>query len=615
MPGAPSKLETNAGVPSPRKAPGRLRSLALAAAVCLYLLIVVGAIVRVTGSGLGCPDWPLCYGRLLPPLRTDALLEYSHRWTAALASLLVVAMAVQAGRKARQTPWIWVPALLAVVALAFQVSLGAVTVLLETPPPIVAIHMALALIILGLQWVVVVSASAPQAGDRPVRLTLRQPLAAQASATLVVVFILLVSGTVVRGSGASMACAGFPLCDGVLWPGHPLGRVQMLHRGLALVAGLTVWWLAARMWRTRSIGPAARASVSLASVLIVAQAWIGARSVLEGIPPVLTGLHVATAAALWSALVISTSLTARVPGESLEESPEPQASASLAGSMGAYFLLTKPAILLLLLFTTLAGMVVGRGSWPPWSIVVGTMVGGALAAAGASALNQYTDRRTDVLMARTRGRPIPAGLVRPDRALAFGLVLCATGFYVLALGVNWAAAVLALIGMVYYVALYGLVLKRATPQNIVVGGGAGAMPLLVGWAAGTGGLSMQAFLLFFLVFFWTPAHFWALALVRQADYRKAGIPMLPVVAGEPSTRAQIALYSAQVVIITILIGAIAREGWFYFGSAVALGLLLLLHAWRLWKDGSTKRAWRMYRFSSLYLALFFGAIMLNALWR
>jgi protoheme IX farnesyltransferase len=278
-------------------------------------------------------------------------------------------------------------------------------------------------------------------------------------------------------------------------------------------------------------------------------------------------------------------------------------------------MLTKPAILLLLLFSTLAGMVVGGGGWPAGPVLLWTLLGGALTAGGASALNQFTDRRTDALMARTRRRPIPAGAIRPGQALGFGLGLSAGGVALLASQVNTLSAALALAGVLYYVVLYGLVLKKTTPQNIVVGGGAGAIPILVGWAAVSGTVTMAGFLLFALVFFWTPAHFWALALVRKSDYQRAGIPMLPVVVGDPDTRTQILLYAVQVVTLTLLIGAVTREGWLYFGGAISLGMLLLFHALLLWRHGSPQRAWRMYRYSSLYLALYLATLMASTLTR
>ncbi|HSB88802.1 MAG TPA: heme o synthase, partial [Anaerolineales bacterium] len=429
-------------------------------------------------------------------------------------------------------------------------------------------------------------------------------------------FALLLSGAIVRASGASAACGGFPLCDGQLWPRHPLGQIHMLHRALALTVAIVLIAFSVRIARAANAGRGVRIASAAAAALALVQAWIGAQGVLHGFPPLLAGLHVATASAVWSATVIAAVLIARTPqGLASSDQPRPDASDSSRPRWLGWLMLTKPAILLLLLFTTLAGMVVGGGRWPDGPMLAWTMLGGALTAGGASALNQYTDRGSDALMARTRRRPIPSGQVRPREALLFGMGLAAGGVVLLATRVNLLSAGLAAAGAVYYVVLYGLALKRTTPQNIVIGGGAGAIPVLVGWAAVTGRVSMAGFLLFLLVFFWTPAHFWALALVRQADYRRAGIPMLPVVVGEPDTRTQILLYAVQVVTLTLMIGAVTREGWFYFASTLALGVLLLGHALLLWRRGSAQRAWRMYRYSSLYLALYFAFLMVSTLTR
>lgn len=584
-----------------------LQAASLAAAVSVFALIVLGGVVRVTGSGLGCPDWPLCYGRLIPPPRLDAWLEYSHRLAASLASLFIGLTALLALRQARRAPALAGIALVAVLLLALQIALGALTVLLETPREVVAVHLGLALLIQALLIVVAVGAHA----STPAHLAVDTPLARRGLATALTVFLLLVSGALMRGSGASLSCAGWPLCDGSLWPAHVLGQVHMLHRAVALIAGLMVIVLVWGIAREPSSGAGARAAAALAALLLPVQAVLGAWNVLAGLPPLVNGLHVATAAAVWGALVTAVALLARRPAPArLDAAPQVPGR---RGRLRDYLALTKPAILALLLLTTLAGMIVGAGGWPAAPLVLWTLLGGALCAGGASALNQYTDRDTDGRMVRTLRRPLPAGRLDPGAALTFGLGACVAGFYILALAVNLLSALLALAGALYYVVLYGLVLKRTTPQNIVVGGGAGAIPPLVGWAAATGTLDMQSFLLFALVFFWTPAHFWALALVRRLDYARAGIPMLPVVAGERETRGQILLYTVQVVVVTLLIGALAREGLLYFGLVAALGAWLLTHAWRLWRLGTARLAWRMYRFSSMYLALVLAALVLDTL--
>ena len=283
------------------------------------------------------------------------------------------------------------------------------------------------------------------------------------------------------------------------------------------------------------------------------------------------------------------------------------------GSWRDYLMLTKPVVVLLLLVTTLSAMIIAAGSMPPASAMLLTAVGGAFSAGGASALNQYIDRERDGKMSRTQKRPIPGGRMKGPRAVAFGLLLCTAGFNILALGVNLLSAGMALVGMIYYVFFYSIILKPTTAQNIVVGGGAGAIPPLVGWAAATNSLSMPAFFLFALIFFWTPPHFWALALLKNRDYERAGVPMFPVVYGERETRIHILLYAIQLVALTLLLPLAALGRSVYLVSAVALGLGFLVHAWRLWKHGTNKLAYKMYRYSSTYLALIFAALVVDTL--
>jgi len=278
-----------------------------------------------------------------------------------------------------------------------------------------------------------------------------------------------------------------------------------------------------------------------------------------------------------------------------------------------YVALGKPLIVLLLLATTWAGMVVGAGELPEPSLVFWTLLGGGLTAAGASALNQYIDRDLDAQMQRTRRRPLPDGRLEPKNAAVFGILLCLLGVMILAAAVNLLSAFLAALGAVYYVGAYSLLLKKATPQNIVIGGGAGAIPPLVGWAAATGSLVMPALFLFAIVFFWTPPHFWALALTRRQDYARTDVPMFPVVYGDPAARWAIFLYSLQLVALTLLLPGIGMVSSVYLLAAVALGAVFILRAWGLLRSGGTRRAWALYRYSSIYLVLIFGAMVLDTL--
>jgi protoheme IX farnesyltransferase len=275
--------------------------------------------------------------------------------------------------------------------------------------------------------------------------------------------------------------------------------------------------------------------------------------------------------------------------------------------------LTKPVVVLLLLATTITALIAGRGDWPPLNLALWTLLGGALAAGGSSALNQYIDRDLDKNMQRTENRPLAAGRMFPAEGLAFALALCLLSYYVLASFVNLVAALLSLAGIIYYVIVYSIWLKKATVQNIVIGGGAGAIPPMVGWAAATGRIDLVSILLFALVFFWTPPHFWALAIVRRQDYARAGVPMLPVVRGEAEARRQIWIYTLELVAVSLLLPLFKLSGTIYMVSAILLGLWLIWGAWRVWKEEGNKVAWQMYRWTSIYLLFLFIAFMVDAM--
>jgi heme o synthase len=278
-----------------------------------------------------------------------------------------------------------------------------------------------------------------------------------------------------------------------------------------------------------------------------------------------------------------------------------------------YVTLTKPRIMSLLLLTGAAGMFVGARGLPPVGTLAVTLAGLALACGGASALNHVLDRDVDRLMRRTGHRPVAEDRVAPARALEFGLALSAFSFVLLASLVNVLTAVLALVGNLFYVLVYTRWLKRSTPQNIVIGGAAGAVPPLVGWAAATGDLTVAALFLFLIVFFWTPPHFWALALVIKRDYEAARIPMLPVVRGDRETARQIVWYSIVLVGVTLLPFAWRTAGVLYLATALLLGALFLRLAWRLRLETTPGRAGALFRFSLLYLALLFVALALDPL--
>ncbi|MEX2584575.1 MAG: heme o synthase [Gemmatimonadota bacterium] len=288
--------------------------------------------------------------------------------------------------------------------------------------------------------------------------------------------------------------------------------------------------------------------------------------------------------------------------------------AFLSQRLRDYVTLTKPRIISLLLVTTLAPMVLAAGGWPGAGIVMLTMLGGYLMAGGANAINMFLDRDIDGIMGRTRFRPIPSGRMTPRHGLAFGISLATASFLLFALTINLLSALLALAGLLYYVFVYTRWLKRTSPQNIVIGGAAGAFPPLVGWAAASGSLSLTAMYLFLIVFFWTPPHFWALALVKQKDYGRVGVPMAPNVWGERHTMRQMILYTAILLPLTLVPVTLGELGAVYGASAFVLGVWFLYGVMKVVRATDfTAPAWSLYRTSLLYLALLFAAVFVDGL--
>jgi heme o synthase len=361
------------------------------------------------------------------------------------------------------------------------------------------------------------------------------------------------------------------------------------HATLALLGGVV---LAARLAHPDRLRLLAAAVIAF---VLFALAGVAA---LAGAPG---GVHLGLGAIALAAAAISAAIAFR-GGLSVPRAP-----------WRDYLTLTKPRIMVLLLLTGAGGMVVGAGGMPSVSLAAAALGGLALACGGASALNHVLDRDIDTRMHRTAQRPVAAGRVAPENALEFGLALSALSFVVLASLVNIVAALLALAGNLFYVLVYTRWLKRSTPQNIVIGGAAGAVPPLVGWAAATGNLAIPALFLFLIVFLWTPPHFWALALLIKRDYAAAGIPMLPVVRGEAETARSIVRYSLLLVAVTVLPVVWRTLGVVYLSTALALGVVFIGLAVALQRQTTPPRARRLFSFSLAYLALLFVAMALDPL--
>src|SRR6266850_669592 len=574
----------------------RYRALVYVTLVLSFLVVVWGGIVRVTGSGLGCPDWPLCHGQFLPGLDTATRIEWFHRFIAIAGGLSLATLGLVTIARHRADHRVLALVVAAGVLYIFQAVLGGVVVLLELPDTWVTAHLANAEILLAVLTVLAVEIHSPLITSRAA------PWTSLVLAAAVGIFVLLLTGAYVRGADASTACTTWPLCDDGAFPTFGAPAVHMAHRWVAGVVGVVLLAACWQAWRHRRDAPGLGALAVLTAVTFAAQLAVGAANPLSGFSPWALGAHPALASLVWCLTVALTAVAWRPVLPSRE----------LVSDMVA---LTKPAIMSLLLLTAIGAMFLAARGVPPFSLLAATIVGGAAASGGASALNHYFDRDIDELMRRTRRRPLPSHRVPVEWAVGLGIVLNIIAFAVLALFANILAAALAIAGTLFYILVYTLWLKRSTVQNIVIGGAAGAIPPLVGWAAVTGSLDLSAWLLFAIIFFWTPAHFWALALLISDDYKRAGIPMLPVVRGEKATTWGIFTYALSLIPLSLLLFLGGGLGPVYLVAAVGLGLVFVGWSVRLIRAAAARRraiARGLYVYSLLYLALLFVAIMVDS---
>jgi protoheme IX farnesyltransferase len=614
----------------------KLAALTLATALGL---VTIGVIVRATDSGLGCPDWPLCHGQLIPALDdTKAWIEWVHRTVAVIIGFEILGLALLAVLDHRDRRSILWPSFAAVGLVGFQAWLGRETVRLGNSGESVTAHLAAALALVGLLVFLTVRAGYPaRIGGRGAS----QRFTLLAAFTTAATFALLLFGSHVTATASALVFPDWPLMNGSLLPAlTDVTAAHVLHRWVAAVVGAIVVALAVVAWRTQRDHPTLVRLAVGSAVLFAIQVAIGGAQVMTRLAEWTQTLHLALGAVIWAmlaGLTVTSYYTARVSapatatgaGEAAGAGGDgPAGSRTTGDTLRAYIALTKPRIIELLLVTTVPAMVLATRDlpgatagvdWPDWiALVFWTMIGGTLAAGSANAINCYLDRDIDLLMTRTRRRPLPAHQVDPERAVLFGLALGVLSFLVMVWFVNLTAAFLTLLAIGFYVVVYTILLKRSTPQNIVIGGAAGALPPVIGWAAVTGNVGLPAILLFALVFYWTPPHFWALSLRIRKDYAAAGVPMLPVVKGIPETTRQIGLYTILMVAISLVLWAVARMGAIYLGAAVVLGAIFLWQAYGLWRRGaseeaSTAGAIRLYKYSISYLSLLFLAIAVDAL--
>ncbi len=630
----------------------RFQKLSLTAVVATFVMVVIGAAVRGTGSGLGCPDWPLCNGQIVPALGdTRAWIEWIHRGWAVFVGLLALAIAVIAIRSYRHRRSIVVASVGALVLTAFQAYLGKITVETSNSGESVTAHLAAAMLLLGTFTFIAVRARYPE--SLPRRGT-SQRMTLLIAFTAISVYALLLFGAHVTSSGAALVYPDWPFFGGAAIPAlssdpqvSALQTNQFLHRLVAALVGIIVLATAVIAWRgARGNGlaagipgaPGVLGLVATAAALFAAEVVVGALQIFTALAPWAVTLHLALGAAVWALLAgaafyaylearaagVATSpvggVGGRVEDREAQATPPTESQRPLRERVNAFVALTKPRIIELLLVTTVPAMILARWRVMPdmglvqfGGLVAITLIGGTLAAGSANAINCYLDRDIDLLMTRTRRRPLPAHQVSPEDALVFGLILGVIAFAVLAVFVNLVAAFLTLLAIAFYVVIYTMLLKRNTPQNIVLGGAAGALPPVIGWAAVTGDITLPSLLLFALVFYWTPPHFWALSMRIRGDYEAAGVPMMPVTHGVPETTRQIALYSVLMVCLSLIFFASAHMGLVYLSGAILLGGLFLFQAFAMWREGTDRRAVRLYKFSITYLTTLFALIALDAL--
>lgn len=595
--------------------------------VLIYTIFVIvfGAFVRATGSGDGCgAHWPLCNGEVIPlGASTERMIEFTHRLTSGVTGLLVFALLIAvyrnfaAGSPARKA------AVATTVFTIIEALIGAVLVKQQWVDQDASMGRAIAMSIHLVNTFFLLASLGATAhfasGGRRLSFKTQGAFGWALLAGIAALVLLGISGAVTALGDTLFPAKSLAeaLRQDLSATSHFLIRLRILHPLIAVSVGLYLMLIAGLAAKLRN-SDAVRRNSGWLSGLILGQLAIGVLNVALHAPIWLQLVHLAVADLTWLALIYLT-LNATAEGvvryeseafgEALPESEHPK----LAGKelVKAYIALTKPRVISLLLFTTLTAMIIAGGGWPGFWVFLGVAVGGYMAAGAANAINMVIDRDIDQLMKRTANRPTVTQAIPSQKALGFGFVLGALSFAILWLTANLLTAVLAMAGLAFYVLIYTLALKRRTWQNIVIGGAAGAFPPLVGWAAVAGDLNFFAWLLFALIFVWTPVHFWALALLMKDDYAAAGVPMLPVVRGDRVTVVQIVFYAVLTFAISLLPYLQAHVGMLYLVSALVLNLFLMAACLKLYQKPERKEALVVFKYSMVYLALLFLVLAID----
>jgi protoheme IX farnesyltransferase len=573
---------------------------AIATALATYLLILIGGLVHGTGSSLACPDWPTCYGTLMPKMEGGVLVEHSHRLAAGTVVILTLTLAVVLQLSAvpeqkRLRPYGW----LAVGLVFAQALLGGITVLLRLPTPISTAHTGTSLLFfLTVLYIAVRSRPAsalPPPPALPGRATTLAILAA------VSVYFQMVLGGLVRHSGAALACTDVPLCRGAIWPdAHPTVLIQALHRLNALVAGSLVVASAIATWRAARGRRDLRALAAAGPLLVVVQIGLGVRAVQTFLDLATVESHLAVATALLAAQVL---VVLRGRPEAV---PQPWRVTWIAEVVR----LAKPRITGLVIVTFLGGMWLAPGQIEHWRAIM-TLIGTVLLVAGANTFNQIMERDVDPLMERTHDRPLPRGTVSPELALVFAAALSCASLPLLFLGGNMLTGLLGFLALGSYVGVY-TPMKRRSGAALFVGAIPGAIPPLMGWTVVTGRIEPPGLVLFAVLFLWQIPHFLAIAIYRAADYARAGFKVLPGAISERATRLTIVGFSVVLVAATILLEPLRVAGTRYMFSATILGAVLIgWSAAGFRREAARGWARSLFLFSIVYLTLLFVALAID----
>ncbi len=609
--------------------------LCSALALCLMML---GAYTRLSDAGLGCPDWPACYGKWLPDAAHElqhsglalrkAWTEMIHRYVAGLLGFCILGFIIALFRKKMAVG----KSLLLGLLLVLQALLGMWTVTLKLQPWVVMGHLLGGMSILGLLWTMTANIKCFSARGA-IQNTKRMRYVLYTALFMLIAQIIL--GGLTSAHYAALVCPDFPMCHAhapFYWDWHSLFRwnadapggaqalsaearmtLHMLHRIGALCTSLLISYAAWCSWQAgrRQQHSILSAMAMVLMLLLISQIILGMSNVLFILP-----LGVAVAHHAVAALLLITLITLIKLQQQDRSSSPPLQGVECVSTRGAvpfedYLTLCKPKVVLLMLLTAWVGMCLASETALPWTLCLAATIGIAACSAAAAVLNHVIDRKLDAQMQRTHSRPLAQARIPVRHALCFALCLSVLGFGILIVAVNALSAWLTFGACMGYALVYSVILKHRTPQNIVIGGMAGAMPPLLGWVAIRGELHALAWLPVLIIFAWTPPHFWALAIARQADYRQAQVPMLPITHGVDYTKLSMLLYTLLLIATSLLPYAAQLSGAYYLILALSLGAGFLVQVLRLYHRPIASIARQTFHYSIVYLFLLFVALLLD----